>query len=71
MKNQKESKPISLNNKIIELIIERMEMGSKKYGGDMMANDPRAWEQEALEEALDLAVYLAAQLLTIKLSKDK
>ena len=71
MKNLVEIEPNTLNNKIIELNTKRLEMGSIKYGGDMVSDDPRAWAKEALEEALDLAVYLSAQLLTIELMKDK
>ena len=54
-----------MNNKIIKLIEKRLLIGEKKYGHENVANDGRDFEKEALEEALDCAVYLAAKLIEI------
>ncbi|MBK7363097.1 MAG: hypothetical protein IPJ01_12475 [Micavibrio sp.] len=45
---------------VCQLIARRQQLGIAKYG-QTVANNPlelRAWLQHALEEALDLAVYL-------------
>ena len=54
-----------MNNKIIKLIEKRLLIGEKKYGHENVASDGRDFEKEALEEALDCAVYLAAKLIEI------
>ena len=56
----------SLNNEIIELVKSRLEHGQKEYGSDVTLNDPRNWGEEALEEAIDMIVYLSAELLRIR-----
>lgn len=48
---------------ILHLISDRLEHGRKQYGDLDLAADKRDWNQEALEEALDLAVYLACALI--------
>ena len=55
-----------MNDEIIKLISERLELGAKKYGKPNMEKDGRCFVTEALEEALDLSVYLAARLIEIK-----
>ena len=55
-----------MNEEIIKLITERLEKGAKKYGKENMASDGRCFVTEALEEALDLSVYLAAKLIEVK-----
>ncbi|HKT87191.1 MAG TPA: hypothetical protein VJQ59_02060 [Candidatus Sulfotelmatobacter sp.] len=41
----------------------RNELGKRSYGGEMNAHDSsRDWLIEAYQEALDLAVYLRAEL---------
>tara|TARA_Y100001963_G_scaffold68502_2_gene95491 strand:- start:30999 stop:31250 length:252 start_codon:yes stop_codon:yes gene_type:complete len=55
-----------MNEEIIKLITERLEKGAKKYGKPNMEQDGRCFVTEALEEALDLAVYLAARLIEVK-----
>ena len=55
-----------MNKKILSLIEERLLVGEKRYGHENVANDGRDFEKEALEEALDCAVYLAGQLIEIK-----
>lgn len=54
-----------LNGDIMELIKERMEKGRKEYGHGLIRND-RDWTHEALEEALDMSIYLSAKLCEIK-----
>ena len=58
-----------MNIKILDLIEERLLIGERKYGNENVINDGRDFVQEALEEALDCAVYLAAKLIEIKNKK--
>lgn len=51
-----------LNDDILELIKERMDKGRKHYGHGLLRGD-RDWNREALEEALDLSIYLSAKLV--------
>ena len=55
-----------MNIEILNLIEERLIIGERKYGNENVINDGRDFIQEALEEALDCAVYLAAKLIEIK-----
>ena len=55
-----------MNIEILDLIEERLVIGERKYGNENVINDGRDFIQEALEEALDCAVYLAARLIEIK-----
>ena len=55
-----------MNTEILDLIEERLIIGERKYGSENVVNDGRDFIQEALEEALDCAVYLAAKLIEIK-----
>jgi hypothetical protein len=55
-----------MNIEILDLIEERLIIGERKYGSENVINDGRDFVQEALEEALDCAVYLAAKLIEIK-----
>ena len=55
-----------MNNKILKLIEERLLIGERKYGHENVINDGRDFEREALEEALDCAVYLAAKLIELQ-----
>ena len=55
-----------MNIKILDLIEERLIIGERKYGNENVINDGRDFIQEALEEALDCAVYLAARLIELK-----
>ena len=56
----------NMNERILKLIKERLEVGRKKYGHENVENDGRNFTTEALEEALDCAVYLAAKLIEIQ-----
>jgi hypothetical protein len=49
--------------RVTRAIAARLSLGAATYGPLDIAGDPRDWTHEALEEALDLAVYLAAALL--------
>ncbi len=48
--------------RVLEVIADRLRMGGRQYGALDIAGDPRDWAAEALEEALDLAVYIGAEL---------
>ena len=51
------------NNDIVNLIKERLEIGKREYKQQVDVHDGRNWTQESLEEALDLAVYLSAEIV--------
>ena len=55
------------NDQIIDLIKQRMEKGRKEYGHGIVQNSGYDWLNEALEEALDMSVYLAAKIIEIKM----
>ena len=55
-----------MNIEILNSIEERLIIGERKYGNENVINDGRDFVQEALEEALDCAVYLADKLIEIK-----
>jgi len=60
-----------MNIEILNLIEERLIIGERKNGNENVINDGRDFIQEALEEALDCAVYLAAKLIEIKNRKEE
>ena len=55
-----------MNDRIVDLIKERMEKGRAQYGHGLKEDSGYDWVQEALEEALDLSIYVAARLVEIK-----
>ena len=55
-----------LNKEIMEYIESRLDKGQQTYGQEVQLFDERNFVVEALEEALDMAVYLSAQLIRIK-----
>tara|TARA_S200002703_G_C3680760_1_gene209047 strand:+ start:29 stop:343 length:315 start_codon:yes stop_codon:yes gene_type:complete len=55
-----------INDKIIDLIAERMLEGARKYGDAISIDDPRDMVQESLEEVMDGLVYVAIKLMQIK-----
>ena len=61
---------LDINDNIKALIAERMEKGKKAYGHGLLPNAGYDWVQEALEEALDLAIYVSAKLIEIKKNRD-
>ena len=60
-----------MNIEILDLIEERLLIGERKYGNENVIDDGRDFIQEALEEALDCSVYLAAKLIEIKKRKEE
>ena len=60
-----------MNEKIIELIKERMDIGKREYGEQLDVFDGRNWEKETLEELLDACVYLASAILKLMLAKER
>lgn len=62
---------LDCNEEIKTLIAERMEKGKKAYGHGLLQNSGYDWVQEALEEALDLSIYLSAKLIEIKARTSK
>ena len=57
---------MNMNLRILDLIGKRLAKGKKRYGKENISSDGRDFVQEALEEALDCAVYLAALLIEIQ-----
>ena len=55
-----------MNSEIISLIKSRMEKGKIQYGHGLLPDSGYVWVQEALEEALDLAIYVSAKLVEVK-----
>jgi len=51
---------------IVTRIKERLDIGAKKYGDTLSLTDKRNFLKEAVEEALDLNVYLTAFLIQIE-----
>ena len=60
-----------MNEKIIKLVAERIEKGKEKYPDEIPDDDGRNFLQEALEEALDMCVYLSGEILRLKKLKKK
>ena len=62
------------NEKILNIIKERMELGIERYGHGIRTNDDtrnwgtkeNSWAEMALEEVLDGMVYMAAQIIRIR-----
>ena len=54
-----------LNEDILKLITERMAKGRAHYGHGLLEESGMNWVKEALEEALDLAIYVAARLIEV------
>jgi hypothetical protein len=54
-----------MNDRILDLIKGRMAKGRAQYGHGLLENSGYDWVKEALEEALDLSVYVAARLIEI------
>ena len=61
------------NDKVLNLVKERLELGQKKYGQDipLKSEGGRDNLKESVEEILDLTVYLGAVLLEVKENRDK
>lgn len=63
-KKQQTLEKKELNGDIVEMIKQRMNKGRKEYGHGLLKGD-RDWTKEALEEALDMSIYLSAKLVEI------
>ena len=59
-----------MNDKIIQLIQERLEKRKRQYGDQIDVHDGRDWLTESLEEVLDCMVYVSAKILQIKERKE-
>ena len=55
-----------MNDKILELIKSRLDLGAKRYNQENILSDGRDFELEALEELLDGCVYLASRLIELR-----
>jgi hypothetical protein len=51
--------------RVLVLLVRRVLAGQRRYGHLDLANDPRAFGREALEEVADGLFYLAAAILRI------
>tara|TARA_R100000152_G_C6753757_1_gene177514 strand:+ start:184 stop:393 length:210 start_codon:yes stop_codon:yes gene_type:complete len=54
------------NRDILREIEKRLEDGARKYGEKIHLDDSRNFKQEALEEAIDMCVYLIVSLWRLK-----
>jgi len=65
---------VDQNERILNLIKDRMELGVERYGHGLRSNDDtrqwgtkeNSWCEMALEEVLDGMVYMAAQIIRIQ-----
>ena len=55
-----------LNVDILDLIQKRMVQGRVTYGHGLKEDSGYDWVKEALEEALDLSIYLSARLVELQ-----
>ena len=55
-----------MNNKLLNLIEQRLDKGKKRYGKENISSGNRDFVQESLEEALDCAVYLAGHIIELQ-----
>lgn len=66
------------NAEIISLIQARMDVGVKRYGHGVRSEDDTrqwgtevdSWAEMALEEALDMTIYLCGELIRIRNARD-
>lgn len=48
--------------RVVDLVAERLRMGQEQYGELVIDTDRRDWVRESLEESIDCAIYLAIKL---------
>ena len=60
-----------MNSEIQRLIAERLDKGRQTYGHELLPDAGYDWVQEALEEALDLSIYIAARLIEVQRPKER
>ena len=55
------------NQRVMDLIKKRLEVGQERYNGDIPLTGTKNRDNlnESLEEALDLSIYLAAEIISI------
>jgi hypothetical protein len=60
------------NQKVIELIQQRLDVGQERYSGNIPFTGTKGRDnlKESLEEALDLAIYLSAEIISILNRRD-
>tara|TARA_R100000656_G_scaffold37424_1_gene31609 strand:- start:2563 stop:2961 length:399 start_codon:yes stop_codon:yes gene_type:complete len=63
---------LTSNDKVLALIRERLELGQKRYGGDIPVRGEGGRDnlKESIEEAIDLSTYLSATLIELKEKRD-
>lgn len=61
-----EKKDLTDEEIVLREIEQRLKRGRTDYGDLDINNDRRNWINEALEEALDLSVYLSIQLIKLR-----
>ena len=54
-----------MNKDIIKLIESRLDLGAKKYKKQNLVSDGRNFAKEALEESLDLSIYISMRLIEL------
>jgi len=59
-----------INDKIKQLISDRLDHGQETYGQDLPLEDERDLVMESLEEILDAMVYTAGQIIRLMESKN-
>lgn len=67
------------NEEIIDLIKKRLDKGAAEYGHGIRVKDDTtnwgtnldSWTEMGLEEALDLSIYLAAQILRVMRNEEQ
>ncbi len=64
---------ITSNDKVLALIRQRLELGQKRYGGDIPVKGEGGRDnlKESIEEAIDLSTYLSATLIELKEKRDE
>ena len=55
-----------MNKDIMKLIESRLDLGAKKYKKQNLVSDGRDFVKEALEESLDLSIYISMRLIELK-----
>tara|TARA_R100000353_G_scaffold155090_1_gene113886 strand:- start:14312 stop:14539 length:228 start_codon:yes stop_codon:yes gene_type:complete len=63
--SDKQKAKLENNERILNLIKERLDKGAEQYGKNVPIDGSRDNLKEALDEVLDLCVYLSATLLEL------
>lgn len=71
MDGLKELYMFNVNNEVVKLVKSRVELGQKRYGGNIPLNDGRDMIKESLEEILDSCVYIATELIKLRRKVDR